>query len=181
MTKLSTGFEYNESTLTKEQIERINAIKANSENQLARLQADEDRRADNYYDCLDDYSYGGLCSKANAQAQGRVIAGMNWAIQEVVLGYIPLVKRRNILKDLNGNIVATGTHEGKFGRFFVTDNGVFVSCRTKLSTYEKKGYIPYVVTTTEKATLKYNRDNHPYLKGYEVISELEEVSTEIVY
>lgn len=181
MTKLSIGFEYNENELTKEQIERINSIRSNADEELKSLQEEEHRRAERYYNCEDDYSWGGLCSRANMIAQNRVEISRDWAIQEVVLGYIPLTTQCNILKDLNGNVVAKGTHEGKFGRFFVTDDGVFVSCRTKLSTYEKKGYIPYVVTTTEKATLKYNRNNEPYLKGYEVISVSEEASTEIVY
>jgi hypothetical protein len=181
MVKLMDGYEYDEAILSKEQKERIAEINKACDASIEEADKNEAYLMDNYYNCVDEYSWGGPCSRANDLKRNNAEYERICLIKEVILGYIPLVKEINILKDLNGNVVARGVRSGKFGAYFKTFNDVYVSCRNRLSTYQKKGYIPYVVTTIEKATLHHDRYGHPYLEGYEMIEEKEEISTRIIY
>lgn len=177
-------FDYDPATLTPEQLSKIAAVKDAHDKTIKQLQEDEDRRAEHYYDCLDEYSYGGPCSVANGLAMRRADKVLEDRIEEIVRGGFLIRERRvNILRDIeSGNIVATGTHEGTYGRYFRTEDGKFVGCAKKVDTYSKKGYIPFVQTITEKIVRDgYWRNGDPRYKAVEVVSTTEEVSTEIVY
>ena len=180
-----TTFTYNPSTLTQEQLALIAAAQEAHDERIAELQKDEDKRMEHYYDCMDDYSWGGPCSKANAIAQSRTHQVLNDRIEEIVRGgYLIRTRRVNALRSIaTGEIVSVGTHEGTYGRYFRTYDGQFVSVRTKVSTYEKKGYKPIVQTITEKVVRDgaWPKSGDLRYKFIETISVEEEVSTEIVY
>ena len=178
------AFTYNPATLTPEQINQIAAAQAAHDKAVKQLNEDEERRAEHYYDCLDEYSYGGPCSIANARAIRRADKVLADRIEEIVRGgYLLRERRVNILRSIEtGAIVATGTHEGTYGRYFRTEDGQFVSCTKRVATFEKKGYRPFVQTITEKVIRDgYWKDGNPRYKTVEVVSVIEEGSTEIVY
>lgn len=174
---METTFTYNPATLTPEQVERINAARNAYNARIAELREEEDRRAEHYYDCLDEYSYGGICSTLNARQQREAEANFNRRVEYIVNGYVRRVRRENILKDLEGNIVARGTREGQYGRYFKTNDGKFVSCTKRVATYEKKGYRPYILTTAEALIPAGNGR----WEVKEILAQTEEISTEIAY
>lgn len=177
-------FSYKLEELTQEQLECIDAAQQEYESAMKRLIEDEDSRMQNYYDCIDDYSWGGLCTKANYIARDRERIKLEDRIEEIVRGgYLVRERKENALKSIEtGEIVARGTHQGKFGRFFATDDGKFVSCTKLVKTYEKKGYIPLVLTITEKKVRDgvWPSGDQRY-KTIDTLSVEEEVSTQIVY
>lgn len=178
-------FEYDPSTLTQEQLAQIAAAQEAHDKTIAELRAEEERRAENYYNCIDDYSYGGPCSKANAIAQNRAHQRLQDRIEEIVRGGFLIRSRRvNLLRSLaTGEVVATGLHDGTYGPYFRTDDGKFVNLAVRVATYEKKGYKPIIQTITEKVV----RDGTWYKSGdlrykfVEVVSVTEEVATERVW
>lgn len=180
-----TKFEYNPTELTQEQLAQIAAAQESHDNTIKRLREDEDKRMENYYNCVDDYSWGGLCSKANAIAQDRAHQALQDRIEEIVRGGFLIRSRRvNILRSLaTGEVVATGIHDGTYGPYFRTDDGKFVNLAVRVATYEKKGYKPIIQTITEKVV----RDGTWYKSGdlrykfVEVVSVTEEVATERVW
>lgn len=181
---MTTTFTYNPEELTEAQRQSILVAKENHDAVIARLRADEDLRMQHYYDCIDDYSWGGPCSKANALAQQRADYELQEQIEAIVRGgFIIRSRKVNILRNKSDNsLAACGTKQGRFGRFFKTYDGNFVSCAKMVSTYEKKGYIPLVQTVTEKKKRIGNWPNgDPRYESLCVLSVTEEVSTEIVY
>ena len=181
-----SNFVYDESTLSGDQIAQIERAKSSCERRLAELQKEEDERMQRYYDCVDDYSWGGPCSKANAVAQDRVKFEFREAVEMIVRGGFVIRKwQENILREIgSGDVVAEGTHDGKYGRYFTLKDGKgYVSCSKRVQTYEKKGYRPYIRTTEHKLVprgwWRYSGE-----RKYDIIEKLgttEEVSTEIVY
>lgn len=174
---MNAKFTYDPATLTPEQVSKISIARMAYESRIAQLREEEERRAERYYDCVDDYSYGGICSELNARQRREAEATFNRRVEFIVNGFVRKERRENVLKDLAGNIVARGTRDGQYGRYFKTEDGQFVSCSKKVATYEKKGYRPYIVTTTEALV----PDGRGRWIVKEVLSVTEEVSTEIAY
>lgn len=114
------------------------------------VRSDEDasraaqQRMENYYNCLDDYSWGGICDRAAAEA--RADRDAYRAVAKIILaGEVPSsVFTHYCLYDLAGDLVSDRVVDTKFGRAFIIrlpEGGVkFVSVAKKLSTYAKKGY-----------------------------------------
>ena len=180
-----TTFTYNPSELTQEQLAQIAAAQESHDKTIAELRAQEDARMENYYNCIDDYSWGGLCSKANAIARDRADKALQDRIEEIVRGGFLIRERRvNILRSIaTGEIVATGIHDGQYGPYFRTTDGKFVNLAIRVSTYEKKGYKPYVQTITEKVVRDgvWHKSGDLRYKFIETLSVTEEVNTERVY
>lgn len=177
-------FEYNPQELTNDQLAAIEEARVIYESTIKELQEEEDRRAEHYYDCQDEYSYGGLCSKVNAMARNRAWTRLQERIEEIVRGgYIIRTRKANILRKLGtGEVAAVGTHEGRYGRYFRTYDGQFISCAKKVSTYEKKGFTPVVQIVTEKMIPDgYWSNGDRRYRFLDYISIAEEISTEICY
>jgi hypothetical protein len=138
--------------LTQEQKQRIARIDEAYEAEIASLQQDEDGRMERYYNCEDDYSWGGLCSKANDIAMDRAKAARDRAIEVTINGgwYIEH-KAFNILKDIkSGETLNARIVSGRFGRCWMIGDGTFVSIPRKQDTLIKKGYCMYAVKQTIK-------------------------------
>lgn len=103
-----------------------------------------DQRAENYYNCLDDYSYGGICDRA--AVDGISERGMQRrALQEQIEnGAFVEVFKSNVLL-YQGKVVSDRVVNGRFGPCWIIpgEKGSapgFVSVAKKASTYEKKGF-----------------------------------------
>ena len=130
---------------TQEQMQRIARIDEAYEAEIASLQEQEDGRMERYYNCEDDYSWGGLCSKANYIARDRAV--------EVVIndGWYTEHKTFNILKDMSGETLNARIVEGRYGRcWMIGDGEKFVSIPRRQDTLIKKGYCMYAVKQTIK-------------------------------
>jgi hypothetical protein len=103
-----------------------------------------EQRMENYFNCLDDYSWGGLCDQASSQiiSLRRYLAN-NLATQ-LEEGAFKETFKLSILQDLEGNTVSTKIVKGKFGPCWIIKvseyNANFVSVAKKADTYAKKGY-----------------------------------------
>lgn len=119
---------------------------------------DSEYRMKNYYDCVDDYSWGGVCD----QAQKDVIRGLETVLallleQEANGGYIYKTITELELQTLNGEFVSNKIVAGRYGSCFMWGNdefGVkFCGLSKKQSTFAKKGFV--VVTKHYNLKIKY--------------------------
>lgn len=114
-------------------------------------------RMENYYNCVDDYSWGGPCDRAadwNISRCGSFIKLM----EEQIAKPEPKIEyfTREVLADLDCNIVSERIIKTKYGFAWIIGEGEnveFVGCVKKASTYESKGY--RVLTMTECAKYFY--------------------------
>ena len=181
------AFEYNPETLTDAQRTAISAATAGYEATIATLREQEEARARHYYDCLDEYSYGGPCTIANERAQRNAYERLQESIEAIVRGgYIIRTSKVSVLQDIaTGETIARGTHKGRYGRYFCahTAEGTrFISCAKTQATYEKKGVRACVETTTSKYTLEgINYSGGHCKRLLEKIDVTLTPSTEIIY
>ena len=178
-------FKYDESQLTEEQQAAIASCKAAYDAEMKRLIEQEDYRMQNYYDCVDDYSWGGPCTKANYIARDKAKVEMEERIESIVRGgFIIRTRKVNVLKDKEtGETVAEGLRSGEYGPYFTVRNGEevkYVSFAKRVSTFEKKGYLPYVRSITEKLRPNgwWSQSGDRRYETLEVISVTDELSTE---
>jgi hypothetical protein len=108
-----------------------------------RQQENWNYRMENYFNCVDDYSWGGLCDKAaNEAAMKRDALKHNLKVQ-LEKGVFNEIIKLSILCDLDGNIVSDKIVNGKFGQCWIIKNETsvsFIGVAKKQSTYNKKGY-----------------------------------------
>lgn len=124
--------------------EQVNAFKASAQRQLNTINEGRDHRMKMYYDCVDDYSWGGLCDKAADESASTLRCAMNTLDEQLSAGApFKSAFTTSVLMDLEGNIVSERIVDGKFGRCWIIKDGekvTFVSLAAKAGTYAKKGY-----------------------------------------
>lgn len=112
--------------------------------QLKELQKQEAYRADNYFNCVDDYSWGGPCSKANWNAQGKCQQAIQYLIEMADNGgFMEQTFIQSVLMTLDGQVVSEKIIFGKFGPCFIIGEGQtaqFISIPKKMATLQKKGF-----------------------------------------
>ena len=159
-------------SLTKEQEARIAEINANFDAKVAEINKRRQYRMQNYYDCVDDYSYGGLCDKADNELEDRYRVERDILIEEVKNG-----GKREIsssfyrLKNQKGEVRCSGGSSGVYGQYFTAD-GKIIGLPKRITTLEKKGYILEKVSRVYRGKFKMitNRGNIVY-KELELVSE----------
>ncbi len=118
-------------------------------------------RMENYFNCVDDYSWGGICDKAQSEHSSALKQNIQNLQEQLELGK-PFVQEFtvDILTDLEGNIVSERVVDGKYGQCWLIEKSGNISfCGTakKQATYNKKGYklmervyeVEYYFTTKE--------------------------------
>jgi hypothetical protein len=135
--------------------------KANEE-----MQKNADYRMQNYYNCVDDYSWGGLCDQAaNELYRERKNLKDNLETQFKEGAFVETIET-SILCDMDGNVISDRIVNGKFGECWIIKNGSavsFVSVAKKQSTYNKKGY---------KAMTIWTKVEYYYLTSGKIISRI---------
>lgn len=151
------------STLPLANVELIKAEKARE--RKAAMEAREYRK-ENYYNCLDDFSYGGLC---------------DWADQVGAMQLNSLVKlfeaqdasETKSLTETDVDLVLVRESDGKrfekvvetrFGYSCVSKDGEFVGFAKKISTYHKKGLRTFEVTRKYEYQL-----GHAWTRSYKPV------------
>jgi hypothetical protein len=102
-------------------------------------------RMQNYFNCVDDYSWGGICDKAQDSAENGLSMVLNLLKEQEENGGFLIRKSTELeLRDLDGNFVSNNIINGKYGPCFMfgTEKEGFNFCglAKKQSTFEKKGY-----------------------------------------
>ncbi len=136
---------------TKE--ERINEINESFERSMNEIRKRREYRMKNYYDCVDDYSFGGLCDKADDELQNKLCIERDIMIEQVKND--GKVLRNSSFYRLVSNTGDTcdGARFGRYGWYFIIDEK-FIGVPKKLSTLAKKGYKLCKVSRTYECTLK---------------------------
>lgn len=102
-------------------------------------------RMENYYNCLDDYSWGGICDRAAAEARSEREM-IRSSYKKILAGEIP--KGRYdlyFLETLDGTFATTSCVTTKYGKAWMIKENEYstpkwVSVSKTAKTYEKKGY-----------------------------------------
>ena len=143
--------------------ERIAKIKAAYEEKIAEIDRRRDYRMKNYYDCVDDYSWGGICDKADNIAAAQAAHIRDLEIDAVLNdGWNKVIITKYALADADGNIVSETVKSGKFGYFWVV-NDTCVGVPFRLSTLVKKGYYLVKIVKTYKGKFTNISNNGNYL------------------
>jgi len=126
-------------------------------------------RSENYYNCIDDYSSGGICDKAAnetiTQAENQIELYKEFLSEGEVIREF----EREILTDLDDNDLNAKIVNGRFGRCWVYGNGIFVGLAKKESTYRNKGYKVRTVTETVRLTYFLN-DSGKLSENFEILN-----------
>jgi hypothetical protein len=136
------------------------------EQQNKDMRENSNYRMENYFNCVDDYSWGGICDKAANIAYGKRFRIYNNLVTQMRDGAFIEDIELSVLVDFNGNIVSDKIVNGKFGQCWIIENGDsvnFVGVAKKQSTYNKKGY---------KVMTLINTIEYYYLTNGKVISRL---------
>lgn len=155
-------------TLTRE------VIIASYNQKMAELQERRDYRFKNYYNCVDDYSFGSPIHEAvDSSTRRQAEQCRDCALETLEFGFCTVVSFQSLLIDEAGEICAEGTGYGKFGPFFRLFNGGFVSVPKKASTLEAKGYTMQERKTTYKArfTGRFTKNDAPIFDEISIISQ----------
>lgn len=158
--------------LTKEQQDKINAINKWFDNAVAELDRGRKARMENYYNCIDDYSWGGICDKAANQQEDMWREQKRLQIEEVMNGgYFVVETETYRIVDAEGNC-STRCGCGEYGYFF-SINGKFVGLPKRLATLTKKGYTLEKVERTYHCTFKdITFEGRVHCKSMELVSEV---------
>lgn len=146
--------------------EQFDNFKSWFEEENEQMRKNADYRMQNYFDCVDDYSWGGLCDKAASDAYGKRLSLYNNLATQMREGAFVDDVEISVLVDFDGNILSDKIVNGKFGECWVINNGQgvkFVGVAKKQSTYAKKGY--------KVMTLVYTIEYY-YLTNGKVVSRL---------
>lgn len=162
------------SKLTKAQkAEKIAQIKASRDAATKCHRDAMAQRMENYYNCLDDYSFGGICDKASSEAISREERRAAMLIEQVENdGFIEQETESLCLFDLDGAFITDNVISTKYGLAFLFD-GTFVSVAKRQATYNKKGFEAKTRLRKYKAvfTGKFSQKGNPIFSEVELVSE----------
>jgi len=149
------------------------------ESVMKRLQEQEQSRMDNYYNCVDDYSWGSPWHReatALAEREAKIKRDLNLELLDN--GYNEIETYMPVLMNFDGEICAEGTMYGQYGSFFKLFSGGFVSLAKKQATFEKKGFRMYSRKRVYKGvfTGKLSKNGNAIFDNLELISEDYELS-----
>lgn len=111
------------------------------------------KRMEHYYDCQDDYSYGGICDQAASQSISMNAGLIRQLEDQMARGTAYQDEfRRQVLTDLEGVIVSDQIIDNKYGTAWIVRDGegraTFVNTAHKASTYRAKGYMVMTIVET---------------------------------
>ena len=157
--------------LTEEQLQKIEKINQAFQKTCEAIDERRAYRMKNYYDCIDDYSWGGPCDKADNDAENRARITRDIRIQEVIgNGRHTLHSTFYQLVDEKGN-KARGANYGRYGFYFAfADKCVGVPKRVQ--TLTKKGYRLELVERTFSCVFKgFSRNGYLLYSDMQLLDE----------
>lgn len=153
--------------------EQISEIQARYQKSFDEIDKRREYRMENYYNCVDDYSFGGICDKADNEYENKLRYCMALEIESVENdGYIYRTFKHSVLTDADGVVIGDRILSGRYGDFFLA-NGKYVGLAKKQSTFEKKGYKMMLMTTEYKITFSGRtfRNNNPRFTTVEIVNQ----------
>lgn len=119
---------------------------------MSAIQERRNYRMKNYYDCVDDYSFGGLCDKADDELENRLRTTREIKIEEV-MNDGKVIRQSSFYRLVSDKSKCDGAKCGRYGEYFVIDDKI-VGVPKKLSTLSKKGYKLFHIKRKYECTLK---------------------------
>lgn len=127
-------------------VEKMNAILQSLDREDKASWESAQRRMENYYNCIDDYSFGGICDRA--AAQGRCERDMVRSAIKHMLETGENLKNtydHYFLADMDGNPLTDRCVDTRFGKSWIIkadrySTPTWVSVAKTIKTYNKKGY-----------------------------------------
>lgn len=153
---------------TKE--EQIKAVNESFEKCLKEIQERLEYRMKNYYDCVDDYSYGGICDKADDELEDKLRIKRDIIIEQIENDG-KVVRKSSFYRLVSKTDMCDGARSGRYGEYFTID-GKFVGVPKKLDTLIKKGYKLYKVSRTYECTLKEVSEHGVKWRTMELVDEV---------
>lgn len=113
------------------------------------------QRMENYYNCIDDYSFGGIQDRVSDESRRSRMILCEKLQAQAENGYKAFIETFNVavLCDLQGNVLTQRIVNGRYGLCWIigNQNATFVAVAKKQATYQKKGY----QLKTKKITVEY--------------------------
>ena len=157
----------------EEQVERINNLFSAK---IEEIQKRRNYRMENYYNCVDDYSFGGLCDKADNELENRLRLERDIMIEQVMNGG-KVIRESSFYRLISDTDKCDGAQCGRYGEFFTID-GKFIGVPKKMSTLTKKGYKLFHIARTYECTLK---EVNEYGAQWQSMKIANEIITEVQY
>lgn len=140
-------------------------------------------RAQNYYNCVDDYSSGGICDIAAQETINRCENLIGLLEVQNEKGYVEVQSKSFKMRNLKtGNCEIVTSRRGKYGMFFVFEGNIY-SASVKQSTFNKKGVELIEVDTNYNViyTGGLTQNGNPKIKTAIIASQKETVNEKINY
>lgn len=118
--------------------QRIQSINEWFNNAVKEINERREYRMKNYYDCVDDYSYGGLCDKADDELEDKLRTQRDILIEQAKNDG-KVIRQSSFYRLVSATGSCEGASYGEYGEYFAID-GKFVGVPKRLSTLTKKGY-----------------------------------------
>ena len=166
--------------LTENQMNSINEIWANYQRGCESRVEKVNYRFQNYLDCQDDYSFGGVCDEASDDEARRDKNATLYRIEEIIFGGVSRFASETFVVDAEtGEELGSGCVKGRFGKCVKLSNGSWLGEAKRISTYAKKGYILKNRETEFTATFGgWSKNNNPIWKNVVVVDETITESTD---
>jgi hypothetical protein len=149
------------------------AIIASYDKKIKELEERQEYRAQNYYNCVDDYSFcNPIHDAVDSSFRVRALQCRDYELETLEFGFCTVVSMQSLLFNEAGEICAEGTNYGKFGSYFRLFNGGFVGVPKKAVTLKLKGYTMQERKTTYKArfTGRFTKNDEPIFDQISIIS-----------
>lgn len=162
----------------KEKEAQIAQIEEAYENALAEIAERRRYRMENYYNCVDDYSFGGLCDKADEELKIKLRTIRDIRIEQVQSGGHVVCRSKFYRLVSESGDTCDGIRCGHYGRFFAIDRKC-VSLPKRIATLNKKGYRLFCVNRVYECTFSALCKNGAQWRTMTLVDERVEETNEI--
>lgn len=107
---------------------------------LAPLRETQSDRMQRYLDCQDDSIMYGMSWNVTSNKINGINLYYDLLEEQEKNGFVEYNTVQTILFDLSGNEVDAKIVQTQYGQAYVTNEGKFIGCAKRQSTFEKKGY-----------------------------------------
>ena len=160
--------------MTTEQKQFIENLKIGYANLQAEESEKSEYRMQNYFNCVDDYSWGGISDTVSRErlrtAERRIEIYLEQFNGD---GFLYKTNVNTCLFDLENNFITDNVVNTKYGNAFLFNNQ-FISVAKKMETYFKKGYTVKNRVRTYKMQFsgKFSKKGNPVYLSIEVVNEV---------
>lgn len=131
---------------------KIQEINHTFEQRQKEINERREYRMKNYYDCIDDYSWGGICDQADNELEDKYRMERDILIEQVN-GNGKVKRTSSFYRLVSNSDFCDGASEGQYGQYFKID-GCFIGVPKKLATLKKKGFSLIFIERTYECSFK---------------------------